>query len=86
MEECFKTSQVELPECKEAMREGRLTADGVVLNESGTSLVTKAAIEPVWSLAPKKTSRSIALSDVFRIRVEKRGKKTVTSEISNGEI
>mmetsp|Transcript_23603 Transcript_23603/g.84238 ORF Transcript_23603/g.84238 Transcript_23603/m.84238 type:complete len:993 (+) Transcript_23603:109-3087(+) len=43
-------AHVELPECKEAMREGRLKADGVVLNESGTSVVTKAAIEPVWFL------------------------------------
>lgn len=43
-------AHVELPECKEALRLGRLTPDGTVLAESGTSLVTKAAIEPVWHL------------------------------------
>ncbi|KAJ8601146.1 hypothetical protein CTAYLR_008497 [Chrysophaeum taylorii] len=43
-------AHVELPECKEAMRLNRLTPDGTVLAASGTSLVTKAAIEPVWYL------------------------------------
>lgn len=43
-------AHVELPECKEALRLGRLIPDGEVLASSGTSLVTKAAIEPVWHL------------------------------------
>mmetsp|Transcript_2361 Transcript_2361/g.7280 ORF Transcript_2361/g.7280 Transcript_2361/m.7280 type:complete len:1032 (+) Transcript_2361:74-3169(+) len=43
-------AHVELPECKEALRLGRLRPDNLVLAEGGTSLVTKAAIEPVWYL------------------------------------
>ena len=43
-------AHVELPECKEALRSGRLVPDGDILEESGTSVVTKAAIEPVWYL------------------------------------
>mmetsp|Transcript_96622 Transcript_96622/g.201950 ORF Transcript_96622/g.201950 Transcript_96622/m.201950 type:complete len:971 (-) Transcript_96622:53-2965(-) len=43
-------AHIELPECREALREGRLTADGAVLSADGQSFVTKAAIEPVWYL------------------------------------
>mmetsp|Transcript_6127 Transcript_6127/g.19990 ORF Transcript_6127/g.19990 Transcript_6127/m.19990 type:complete len:431 (-) Transcript_6127:668-1960(-) len=44
-------AHVELPEAKEALREGRLVPDGLgILSSSGTSVVTKAAIEPVWHL------------------------------------
>jgi len=43
-------AHIELPECREALREGRLKADGKVLMEDGQSFVTKAAIEPVWYL------------------------------------
>jgi len=43
-------AHIELPECKEALRLGRLQPDGDILAKSGTSLVTKAAIEPVWYL------------------------------------
>lgn len=35
---------------REAMAAGRLKADGVVLLETGQSIVSKAAIEPVWYL------------------------------------
>ena len=43
-------AHVQLPECLEALRCGRLTPDGTVLTDDGTSVVTKAAIEPVWYL------------------------------------
>mmetsp|Transcript_123056 Transcript_123056/g.393334 ORF Transcript_123056/g.393334 Transcript_123056/m.393334 type:complete len:916 (-) Transcript_123056:249-2996(-) len=43
-------AHIELPECREALREGRLVADGKVLMADGQSFVTKAAIEPVWYL------------------------------------
>merc|ERR1712113_679096 len=43
-------AHIELPECREALRVGRLKADGAVLSEDGQSFVTKAAIEPVWYL------------------------------------
>ena len=43
-------AHVQLPECLEALRMQRLTPDGTVLTDDGTSVVTKAAIEPVWYL------------------------------------
>ncbi|MBJ3776549.1 GTP cyclohydrolase II [Acuticoccus mangrovi] len=39
-----------LHELKDALRLGRLKADGKVMKESGDVAVTKAAIEPVWYL------------------------------------
>ena len=47
---CAAQAHVELPECKEALRTGRLVPDGEILADGGTSVVTKAAIEPVWYL------------------------------------
>ncbi|WP_296595803.1 GTP cyclohydrolase II [Phenylobacterium sp.] len=43
-------ARLTLPEIAEAMRAGRLKADGQVLHESGDIAVTKAAIDPVWHL------------------------------------
>lgn len=43
-------AHIDFPEVKDALREGRLKADGVILQSDGQSLVTKAAIEPVWFL------------------------------------
>ena len=43
-------AHIDLPEFKEAMRSGRLTADGAILKATGQSVITKAAIEPVWYL------------------------------------
>ena len=43
-------AHIDFPEVKDALREGRLKPDGVILKEDGQSLVTKAAIEPVWYL------------------------------------
>ena len=43
-------ARLTLPEIAEAMRAGRLKADGEVLHESGDIAVTKAAIDPVWHL------------------------------------
>jgi GTP cyclohydrolase II len=39
-----------MPEVREAMVAGRLHADGRILLASGSAVVTKAAIEPVWWL------------------------------------
>ena len=38
----------------EYFRSGRLKPDGVVLKKDGQTLVTKAAIEPVWYLPGRK--------------------------------
>lgn len=43
-------AHIDYPEVKDALREGRLTPDGHILKADGQSLVTKAAIEPVWFL------------------------------------
>jgi len=43
-------AHIDLPECREAVRMGRLVPDGNVLMPTGQSVVSKAAIEPVWYL------------------------------------
>jgi len=43
-------AHIDLPEVREALRTGRLTADGKILKSSGQSVVAKAAMEPVWYL------------------------------------
>lgn len=43
-------AHIDFPEVKDAIRFGRLKADGVILKDDGTTLVSKAAIEPVWYL------------------------------------
>jgi GTP cyclohydrolase II len=43
-------AHIDLPECREAVASGRLVPDGKILLSSGASIVSKAAIEPVWYL------------------------------------
>ncbi len=43
-------AHIDFPEVREAIREKRLEPDGIILKADGQSLVTKAAIEPVWYL------------------------------------
>jgi GTP cyclohydrolase II len=43
-------AHIDFPEIKDSLRSGRLTPDGAILKADGQSLVTKAAIEPVWFL------------------------------------
>lgn len=43
-------AHINIPELHVAMQKGRLKPDGIILNESGDVVVTKAAIEPVWYL------------------------------------
>jgi GTP cyclohydrolase II len=43
-------AHIDFPEVKDALRAGRLKPDGVILKEDGQTMVTKAAIEPVWYL------------------------------------
>eukprot|EP00924_Labyrinthula_sp_SR-Ha-C_P003530 augustus_masked-scaffold_53-processed-gene-0.3-mRNA-1 protein AED:0.07 eAED:0.08 QI:0/-1/0/1/-1/1/1/0/440 len=43
-------AHIDLPEVKEALRTGRVKADGKILFEDGSVAVTKAAVEPVWYL------------------------------------
>jgi hypothetical protein len=41
-------AHIDLPECREAIADGRLKPDGKILMATGQSVVAKAAIEPVW--------------------------------------
>jgi GTP cyclohydrolase II len=43
-------AHIDLPETREAIAAGRLVPDGKILLASGQSIVSKAAIEPVWYL------------------------------------
>jgi GTP cyclohydrolase II len=43
-------AHIDFPEVKVAVKEGRVKPDGKILKNDGQSLVTKAAIEPVWYL------------------------------------
>lgn len=43
-------AHIDFPEVKDAIRLGRVVPDGHILRADGQSLVTKAAIEPVWFL------------------------------------
>ncbi|MCA8920510.1 MAG: GTP cyclohydrolase II [Planctomycetes bacterium] len=44
-------AHIEIPELRDAIREGRLKPDGkVLISERGDCFVTKAAVEPVWYL------------------------------------
>jgi len=43
-------AHIDLPETREAVQAGRLIPDGKILLPSGQSIVSKAAIEPVWYL------------------------------------
>ena len=43
-------ARVNMPEIRDAIRDGRLVPDGALLGENGDVRVTKAAIEPVWYL------------------------------------
>lgn len=43
-------AHIDFPETRDALRAGRLVADGKILKADGQSMVTKAAIEQVWYL------------------------------------
>lgn len=43
-------AHIDFPETKDSLREKRIEADGKILKPDGQTLVTKAAIEPVWYL------------------------------------
>jgi len=43
-------AHIEMPEIAEAIRAGRLKPDGKILKKGGQSIVSKAAVEPVWYL------------------------------------
>jgi len=57
-------AHIDFPEVKDAIRLGRIKPDGIILKPDGTSLVTKAAIEPVWYL-PEVAERFGLINNEF---------------------
>ena len=66
-------AHVNMPEIKEAIRVGRLKADGNVITEDGNARVIKAAIEPVWYLPGIAERFGVNESDLRRSLFEHSG-------------
>jgi len=66
-------AHINLPEIKDAMRNGRLKADGDLLTENGDVRVTKAAIEPVWYLPGIAERFAVPETDLRRTLFEHSG-------------
>ena len=66
-------AHVNMPEIKDAIREGRLQADGEILTEAGSVRVTKAALEPVWYLPGIAERFGVGESDLRRSLFEQSG-------------
>ena len=58
-------AHIDFPEIKDALRAKRLVPDGKILGEDGQSLVTKAAVEPVWYL-PGIAERFMCTEEALR--------------------
>ncbi|MBV8534717.1 MAG: GTP cyclohydrolase II, partial [Alphaproteobacteria bacterium] len=66
-------AHINMPEFKDAMRAGRLKADGRILLDNGDVRVTKAAIEPVWYLPGVAERFGISETDLRRGLFEQTG-------------
>lgn len=66
-------AHINMPEIRDAVKEGRLKADGVVLKENGDVRVTKAAIDPVWHLPGMAKRFNIEENDLRRALFEHSG-------------
>ena len=66
-------AHINMPEIAEAMRRGRLAADGDVLTAAGDARVTKIAIEPVWHLPGIARRFGINVPDLRRALFEQTG-------------
>jgi GTP cyclohydrolase II len=66
-------AHVVLPEVIDALRKGRLQADGRILTEGGAAMVTKAAIEPVWWLPGVADRFGCTEADLRRVLFEETG-------------
>jgi GTP cyclohydrolase II len=67
------TAHMNLPEIQDAMRAGRLKADGSILSAAGDIRVTKVAIEPVWYLPGLAERFGIAEQELRRGLFEQTG-------------
>jgi GTP cyclohydrolase II len=66
-------AHIDMPEVRDAMAAGRLRADGRILLGSGSAVVTKAAIEPVWWLPGVARRFGCAEADLRRALFEETG-------------
>ena len=66
-------ARITLPEIAEALRAGRLKADGTVLHETGDVAVTKAALDPVWHLPGVAARFGIEEQQLRRVLFEQTG-------------
>ncbi|MEZ5651604.1 MAG: GTP cyclohydrolase II [Burkholderiaceae bacterium] len=66
-------AHIDLPEIRTAMAFQRLKADGRVLSESGSAVVTKVAIEPVWHLPGVAKRFNCSEADLRRALFEETG-------------
>ncbi|MFZ2652852.1 MAG: GTP cyclohydrolase II [Burkholderiaceae bacterium] len=66
-------ARVHLPEIRQAMAFGRLHADGKVLLDDSSAVVTKAAIEPVWWLPGVAKRFKVSEADLRRSLFEETG-------------
>jgi GTP cyclohydrolase II len=66
-------AHIDMPEVRDAMAAGRLRADGRILLENGSAVVTKAAIEPVWWLPGVAKRFGCAEADLRRALFEETG-------------
>ena len=62
-----------LPEVMEAVKMGRLKADGKFLLDNGSALVTKVAVEPVWYLPEVAKRFGCSESELRRVLFEETG-------------
>ena len=66
-------AHVHLPEIRQAIAFQRLRADGKVLLDDGSAVVTKAAIEPVWWLPGVAKRFNVSEADLRRSLFEETG-------------
>jgi len=66
-------AHIDIPEVRAAMAFGRLHPDGRVLRESGSAVVTKVAIEPVWWLPGVARRFGVSEAELRRALFEETG-------------
>jgi GTP cyclohydrolase II len=66
-------AHIDVPEVRDAIAAGRLVADGKVLLQNGSAVVTKAAIEPVWWLPGVARRFAVSEADLRRALFEETG-------------
>jgi GTP cyclohydrolase II len=66
-------AHIDMPEVRHAIAAGRLSADGRILLENGSVVVTKTAIEPVWWLPGVAERFGVAEGDLRRALFEETG-------------